>query len=58
MKAGDLVTFKEINHQESYGFGVAIEKYYSSVDYGFIVLFKGGLAHVRQEELEVVSESR
>ena len=56
MKVGDLVTFKEPNFQESYGLGVTIEKYYSSIDYGYVVLFKGELVHVREEELEVVND--
>jgi len=35
---------------------VTIEKYYSSIDYGYVVLFKGELVHVREEELEVVND--
>ena len=58
MKVGDLVTFKEPDFQESYGLGVTVEKYHSSIDYGYVVLFKGELVHVREEELEVVNESR
>ena len=60
MKVGDLVTFKNISDQESYGAGVLLEKYHSSDDYGFVVFFTSYdvKVHVRQEELEVINESR
>ena len=57
MKVGDLVKLTEPYYQESYGAGVILEKYHSSVDYGFVVFFRDAKVHVRQEELEVVSES-
>ncbi len=58
MKVGDLVTFKEPDFQESYGAGVILEKYHSSIDYGYIVWFRDEKIHVRQEELKVINESR
>ena len=58
MKIGDLVRLKEPYYQKSYGAGVILEKYYSSVDYGYVVFFRDAKVHVRQEELEVVSENR
>ena len=58
MKVGDLVTFKEPDFQESYGAGVILEKYHSSIDYGYVVWFREEKIHVRQEELRVINESR
>ncbi len=59
MKVGDLVIFKDTFYQESYGAGVVLEKYHSSDDYGFAVLFcRDEKVHVRQEELKVINESR
>ena len=58
MKVGDLVTFKDDSYQESYGAGVILEKYHSSVDYGYVVWFRDEKIHVRQEELRVINESR
>ena len=58
MKAGDLVTFKEPDFQESYGVGVILEKYHSSFDYGYVVWFRDEKIHVRQEELRIINEGR
>ena len=58
MKVGDLVTFKEPDFQESYGAGVILEKYHSSVDYGYVVWFRDEKIHVRQEEPRMINESR
>ena len=58
MKVGDLVTFKEPDFQESYGAGVILEKYHSSIDYGYVVWFREEKIHVRQEELRVINEGR
>ena len=58
MKVGDLVTFKEPDFQESYGVGVILEKYHSSIDYGYVVWFREEKIHVRQEELKVINEGR
>ena len=58
MKVGDLVKFKDDFYQESYGAGVILEKYHSSVDYGFVVFFRDEKVHVRQEELRMINESR
>lgn len=57
MKVGDLVTFKDTFYRESYGAGVILEKYYSSVDYGFVVFFRDEKVHVRQEELKIINKS-
>lgn len=58
MKVGDLVTFKEPDFQESYGAGVILEKYHSSIDYGYVVWFREEKIHVREEELKIINESR
>ena len=58
MKVGDLVKFKVLDFQESYGPGLVIEKYYSSIDHGYVVFFRDEKVHVREEELEVINESR
>ena len=59
MKVGDLVKFKDDFYQESYGAGVILEKYHSSDDYGFVILFcRDEKVHVRQEELRMINESR
>jgi len=58
MKVGDLVKFKHPDFIESYGPGVVLEKYHSSVDYGYVVWFRDEKVHVRQEELRVINEGR
>jgi len=57
VKVGDLVKFKDDFYQESYGAGVILEKYHSSVDYGFVVFFRDEKVHVRQEELKIINKS-
>lgn len=58
MKVGDLVRFKNADYNARYGVGITMEKYPSSVDYGLVVFFRSERVNVRQEELELISESR
>ena len=58
MKVGDLVRYKHAGFHELYGLGITVDKYHSSFDYGFVVFFEDKLVHMRQEELEVISEGR
>ena len=60
MKIGDLVRFTHPDFQESYGAGIVVE--YVTFDTGRLeghrVYFKDEIIHAREEELEVISESR
>jgi|TARA_R110000744_G_scaffold224128_3_gene342737 hypothetical protein len=58
VKVGDLVRFKNADYNARYGVGITMEKYHSSVDYGLVVFFRSERVNVRQEELELISESR
>jgi len=60
VKIGDLVRFTHPDFQESYGAGIVAE--YVTFDTGRLeglrVYFKDEIIHAREEELEVISESR
>ncbi len=66
MKIGDLVTFINPDFQESYGVGVVAGKPQPGVPLGdargpyfdIPVYFRDEIIYAREEELEVLSESR
>ena len=60
MKVGDLVRFTHPDFQESYGAGI-VTKYVTFNTgrlEGLSVYFKDEIIYAREEELEVISESR
>ncbi len=63
MKAGDLVKFKHIDFHKSYGVGIIVGPRHNHGSravpyYDIPVYFKDEIVRTREEELEVINESR
>ena len=56
MKVGDLVRFKHLDFQESYGIGVISG--FCEQHFSVIAFFVDEFIHATEDELETISESR